>query len=257
MSHARPHPRRGTKIECRHEDDIDSAHHQVFNVGVKRTLWRALLRLRFVLWQHRRHDRLVLETSLGFPLVVLPRVFNPAIFRSTPVALAALAGEPIQPDHRVLDIGTGSGVLAVSAAQRSRRVVAVDVNPEAVRCARINATLNTVDDRIDVRPGDLFEAVADERFSLIVCNPPFYRGDAGTDFDQALVSPDFAERLAAGIDNHLDADGRALVVLSSEGDEAGFLASFQDAGLAVETALHRDLVSEIVTVHRLCRPDRR
>lgn len=222
---------------------------------MKRALWRAFLRLRFVLWQHRRHDRLVLETSLGFPLVVLPGVFNPTLFRTTRVALAALAGEPLRPEETVLDIGTGSGALAVAAGARQARVVAVDVNPEAVRCARINATLNSLDDRIDVRRGDLFEAVEGERFGLIVCNPPFYRGDAATDFESALFSPDFAERLAAGFERHLDDGGRALVVLSSEGDEAGFLTSFRAAGLGVETALRRDLVSEIVTAFLLSRKD--
>jgi len=220
---------------------------------VKRPLWRAFLRLRFLLWQHRRHDRLVLESSLGFPLVVLPGVFNPSLFRTTPVAIDALAAHPISPGETVLDLGTGSGALAIEAASRSTRVVAVDINPEAVRCARINALLNTLDNRIDVRLSDLFEAVAGERFDLIVCNPPFYRGDAGTEFERALYSPNFAERLANGLADHLREDGCALIVLSSTGDEEGFLSAFRRAWLTAERVMRRDLVSEVVSIYRLDR----
>jgi release factor glutamine methyltransferase len=169
------------------------------------------------------------------------------------VAIDALAAHPISPGETVLDLGTGSGALAIEAASRSTRVVAVDINPEAVRCARINALLNTLDNRIDVRLSDLFEAVAGERFDLIVCNPPFYRGDAGTEFERALLSPDFAERLTDGLVNHLNDGGRALVVVSSDGDEAGFLAAFRDAGLEVKNAFRKDLVSEVVTAYRLDR----
>jgi len=51
----------------------------------------------------------------------------------------------------VLDMGTGSGIQAVSAAARGVRVLACDVNPMAVRCSRINAIVNGVDARIESR----------------------------------------------------------------------------------------------------------
>ena len=110
---------------------------------MRRAIWRLLLRARFVLWQHRRHDRLVIERGLGLPLVVLPGVLNPALFRSSGVVLEALDGGAVPAGATVLDLGTGSGVLAVAAARSARSVVAVDINPAAVRCARINALLGT------------------------------------------------------------------------------------------------------------------
>ncbi len=58
----------------------------------------------------------------------------------------------------------------------ARRVVAVDINPAAVRCAQINALLNQLEQRIEVRRGDLFAPVAGERFDLVLFNPPFLRG---------------------------------------------------------------------------------
>jgi methylase of polypeptide subunit release factors len=73
---------------------------------------------------------------------------------------------------RALDLGTGSGLLAVALAPRVEAVVATDVNPAALRLAALNAELNEVDN-VETRPGSLFEPVAGERFELIVSNPPF------------------------------------------------------------------------------------
>jgi release factor glutamine methyltransferase len=60
--------------------------------------------------------------------------------------------------ERVLDMGTGSGLLAVVAAAKGGRVVAVDVNPYAVRCARNNAVLNNVRGNVAFLRSDLFAA---------------------------------------------------------------------------------------------------
>jgi release factor glutamine methyltransferase len=218
---------------------------------MRRALWRLLLRARFVLWQHRRHDRLVLERGLGLPLVVLPGVLNPALFRTSGVVLDALHGEAVPAGATVLDLGTGSGVLAVAAARTARSVVAVDINPAAVRCARVNALLNEVEDRVEVRHGDLFDPVAGERFDVVLCNPPFYRGEPRTPFEIALYSTNVAERFSGALSLHLTPLGFALVVLSSDGDLAGFEAAFRDAGLTFRTETERDLVSERVRLYRL------
>src|SRR5262249_25641001 len=72
---------------------------------------------------------------------------------------------------RPLDLGTGSGVQAVLAARHSEHVVAVDVNPRALRYADLNPRLNGV--QLDLRKGSWFEPVENETFDLIVSNPPF------------------------------------------------------------------------------------
>lgn len=72
---------------------------------------------------------------------------------------------------RVLDLGTGSGVLAILASKLgAREVVATDISDRAIRVAERNAEVNHVE--IDFRIGDLFEPVRDELFDLIICNPP-------------------------------------------------------------------------------------
>ena len=105
----------------------------------------------------------------------------------------------IAPGAAVLDMGTGSGVCALAAARHARRVVAVDVSPAAARCTRLNAVLNQLEERIDIRIGDLFEPVAGERFDLVLFNPPFLIGAPKDDRDAAWRSEDTARRFAAGL----------------------------------------------------------
>jgi SAM-dependent methyltransferase len=84
----------------------------------------------------------------------------------------ALARMMIPSSGRVLDLGTGCGVLALLAARHAEQVVGVDLNPRAVELARFNAALNGIGN-VDFRAGNLLDPVAGEAFDLIVCNPPF------------------------------------------------------------------------------------
>ena len=103
-------------------------------------------------------------------IITFPGVFQP---HSDSWLLAEqLREQTLPPRASVLDLCTGSGVLAVCAAMRGARdVTAVDVSRRAVWAARINARLNGT--RIRGVRGDLFEAVGDRRFDAIVSNPPY------------------------------------------------------------------------------------
>lgn len=70
--------------------------------------------------------------------------------------------------EKILDMGTGCGILAAIAAEKANRVVAVDVNPHAVNCAKKNADLNGVGVKVEVHQGNLFSSVKDtERFDSL------------------------------------------------------------------------------------------
>jgi SAM-dependent methyltransferase len=105
--------------------------------------------------------------------------------------------------RKTLDLGTGSGVQAMLAAQHCDEVYAVDINPRAVSTADFNCRWNGLRN-VGCRQGNLFEPVSAETFDLIVCNPPFvispgmrhrYRdsGDVGDRFalDLAQRAPSF------------------------------------------------------------------
>ena len=205
----------------------------------------------------RRLGRLTLETLDGVPLIVLPEVFNPVVFRTGTVLARTVASSPwAQPraeGARALDLGTGSGVGAVFAALRGYRVTAVDLNPEAVRCARLNALLNGLEDRIEARQGDLFAPVAGESFDLILFNPPFFRGAPRSRIDLAWRGTDVLERFAAGLPAALAPVGLALLLLSTDGDGPALLDALERGGFAIESAARRDFGNEVVTVHAVRR----
>jgi methylase of polypeptide subunit release factors len=81
-----------------------------------------------------------------------------------------------EPVSRALDVGTGCGVQALHLSRHAAEIVATDVNLRALEFARLTAALSLEEReaaRIDLRSGSLFEPVRDERFDLIVSNPPF------------------------------------------------------------------------------------
>ena len=73
---------------------------------------------------------------------------------------------------RVLEIGTGTGIIAIIAAKRARMVIATDINPYALECAVKNIIRNKAFN-VELREGDLFEPVANEKFDLILFNTPY------------------------------------------------------------------------------------
>jgi HemK-related putative methylase len=201
-----------------------------------------------------RYDDFRVERVHGAPFVVMPSVFNPKVPRTGEFLAAQLDSQLVGSETEVLDMGTGSGVCAVIAARHARRVVAVDINPEAVRCAGINALMNHLEHRIDVRHGDLFGPVPAERFDIILFNPPFLLGTPRDDRDRAWRSNDVAERFAAGVGTHLKPDGFALVLLSTFGDAPVFLEEFRKRGCAVRVLARRRFVNEALAVFRVAPP---
>lgn len=108
--------------------------------------------------------------------VLIPR---PETERLIEVALTLVAELGSDKPLRVLDIGTGSGAIAVSLATELPRaeIIATDVSRAALAIAQRNAALNGVADRIRFLPGDLFAALGRDTaaFDLIVANPPYIR----------------------------------------------------------------------------------
>jgi len=113
-----------------------------------------------------------------------------------------------------LDLCTGSGIQALLAAAHSERVVAVDINPRAARCARFNAGISGANN-VEVVVGDLFEPVgATERFDLITANPPFVPSpvDELRFRDGGRSGEAIQQRIVAGLPRYLAPGGIAQMV---------------------------------------------
>jgi D-alanine-D-alanine ligase len=82
----------------------------------------------------------------------------------------------VKPGEKVLDLGCGTGLLSIAAAKLgARRVVATDLNPQALEVTAHNSRVNGVEKQIEIRPGSWFEALDPgdgERFEVILATPP-------------------------------------------------------------------------------------
>ncbi|MER5896687.1 HemK2/MTQ2 family protein methyltransferase [Streptomyces sp. NPDC001876] len=168
-------------------------------------------------------------------LLTLPGVYAPQ--HDTRLLMAALEQEEIGPGAEVLDLGTGSGALALHAAQLGARVTAVDIAWRAVVTARLNALLHRR--RITVQRSDLLSALPGRSYDLVICNPPYVPSpigrlpghgsarawDAGNDGRAVL------DRVCAAAPAALRPGGRLLMVHSGLCDSDATLRRLADAGL--------------------------
>ncbi len=109
---------------------------------------------------------------------------------------------------KVLDLGTGTGVLALQAARHSEHVTGVDISERAIEYARFNKALNGVNN-VAFACGDSFEPVAGQRFSRIIANPPFFLSPAKefTHCDSPMELDGFSRKLVAEAPRYLEEGG--------------------------------------------------
>jgi release factor glutamine methyltransferase len=131
---------------------------------------------------------------------------------------------------RILDLGTGSGAIALSLASElpHAEITATDLSEPALQIAAENADHLHLRERIRFLAGDLFEPVASERFDVVVSNPPYVaRNDAASLPPELSHEPDMAlfagadgldviRRLVAAAGDHLSPGGWLLFELSPE-----------------------------------------
>jgi len=124
---------------------------------------------------------------------------------------------------RVLDMGTGCGILAILATGKASKVVAVDINPQAIACTKKNAELNGVKAKIETRLGNLFGAIeTDEKLDIILFNAPYLpvENDEGKSWiEKAWAGGKTGRKLIdqyiGKAPKHLAENGRILLVQSS------------------------------------------
>ncbi len=156
-------------------------------------------------------------------------------------------------EYRVLDLGTGSGAIALAlASERPKaQVVATDISSSALQIARRNAEQLRLYERVELREGELFDPVRGESFDLVVSNPPYVERSR-----QEQLPPELAHEpaaalfggndgfavlrpLVAGVGELLVPGGWAVVEIG-EGQDQVVAQWFRDAGLEA-IGIHHDL----------------
>lgn len=114
------------------------------------------------------------------------RTVFPLFMRSTRLLIKVLEGIRLR-GKKILDMGTGLGILAIFCAKRNAsEVYGSDINREAIKMAKINAKINHVE--IEFRHGDLFAPFGGEQFELILFNPPFFPKSPKNDRERSIFA---------------------------------------------------------------------
>ena len=147
---------------------------------------------------------------------------DPEVYPPSEDSILLTESLDIRIGEKVLEIGTGSGIVSIQCALNGADVVCGDINPRAVALARRNAAANGVD--IDVRETDVYSNI-EGRFDTIVFNLPYLPVEDEGELAKAWSGgPDGLgplPRLLEGAPEHLLPDGRVVVVVSSLMNRAG------------------------------------
>lgn len=162
-----------------------------------------------------------------------------------------LVAEATLPSNALaFDIGTGTGVLSALLAQRGvKRIIATDMDPRALACARDNMTRLGLNERVTVREADLFPA---GRAPLVVCNPPWLPGRPSSSLEHAVYDPDSAmlRGFLKGLPDHLEARGEGWLLLSDFAEHLGLRSREQLLGWIADAGLLVAGRDDIKPVHR-------
>ena len=150
---------------------------------------------------------------------------------------------------RVLDIGTGCGILGILAAEKARWVMAADVNPYAVRCAKENAVLNNVRGKMAFAQGDLFTWLSRKAtFDVILFNAPYLpvsEGEADSWLGRAwaggATGRQVIDRFIKKAPCHLKRAGHVLLMQSTLANVDQTLRRFAECHLNAEVMAEREL----------------
>ncbi|NJE00522.1 HemK2/MTQ2 family protein methyltransferase [Thermococcus sp. JdF3] len=164
----------------------------------------------------------------GIELKLHPQVYEPA--EDTFLLAENLA---VREGDRALDVGTGTGLIALLMARKARFVLGVDINPLAVELAGENARINGIKN-VEFRVSDLFERV-DGKFDVITFNAPYLPGEPEEPIDLALVGGEggreVLDRFIREVPGHLKPGGTVQIVQSSITGVEETLRRLEEVGL--------------------------
>jgi release factor glutamine methyltransferase len=159
--------------------------------------------------------------------------------RDTSLLAAMMRRSGYAAGRDVLDVGTGTGALAIAAAREgASSVTAVDLSTRAVAATWLNSRLHRAG--VTVHRGDLFAPVAGRRFGLVVANPPYVPSETALlprhrrarSWDGGIDGRAVIDRICADVEQVLAPDGDVLLVHSAVCHPDRTVARLQEAGLA-------------------------
>lgn len=187
-------------------------------------------------------------------LIVLPEVFPPAKCLTTKILVEQLELLGLKAGQRALDMGTGSGAAAVTLAKMGLTVDAVDINPFAVRCAKLNALMHGVEKNISVFHGNLFEPLASGQYDIIVFNPPYLDGIPSRWYEHAFYGGNdgqVLDQFLTGAATRLKPTGMIILSYSTVANTDRLNRQVKASAFKAREIHRQDFIAEIITHHAL------
>ncbi|MBC7536739.1 MAG: methyltransferase [Ferruginibacter sp.] len=155
----------------------------------------------------------------GIKIEIPPEVFHPGFFFSTKLLLQFVERMDLH-EKKLLELGCGSGLISIMAAQKDAVVTATDINSIAVEFLKKNSSYNKVS--LKIIRSDLFQEIPPQLFDIIVINPPYYKKQPVTEKDHAWFcgeNGEYFSRMFGTISNFIHTDTMILMVLSDGCDK--------------------------------------
>ncbi|MBX9586956.1 MAG: 50S ribosomal protein L11 methyltransferase [Gammaproteobacteria bacterium] len=169
--------------------------------------------------------------AFGIPIQVDDTVYPPETDEITLLYLEDKGTSMLRSGVRVLDFGTGTGILAIFAAKHGAQVTAIDINPKAVQCTQHNCNVNGVADQVQVLLSDGFSNISpDSKFDIILASIPWESSEANNNMEIAFYDPQFKARtnlFETGY-HHLHPDGCILISYSRRVEKINPMKTFSD-----------------------------
>ena len=161
----------------------------------------------------------------------------------------------IKPGQSVLEIGTGSGIVAMYASRLTDKVTATDINFDACELARKNFEENGIEN-IEILFGNMFEPVKNRKFDVILFNTPYLPTEDGEviesnlnyAFDGGLDGRKVIDLFLNEVGNHLNDGGIVQMIQSSLSGNDATLDRFDEMGFIAEIAASEHFFFEDITL---------
>lgn len=194
-----------------------------------------------------------------YSLKVLAGVFHPGLFFSTSFLFQYLNGLSVK-DKLCLEVGCGSGLLSLQLAGKGAQVTAIDINPLAVKNTLYNLEQNQVliHQPMRVIQSDLFDALKNEKFDLVVINPPYYFAEPQNLTEHAWYcgsEGQYFVRLFEELSSHLRPEAEVIMSLSDKCDITRIESLALQQNLKLQEIIRKSYWGELNFIFRVIGPE--
>ncbi|KXB06699.1 hypothetical protein AKJ51_03085 [candidate division MSBL1 archaeon SCGC-AAA382A20] len=148
---------------------------------------------------------------------------HPKVYKPAEDSFLLLNNLDIKKGEKALELGTGCGIISIVGAKSEAEFIATDISSKALSCAKENAKNHQVEEKIEFRKGNLFQPIGNERFDLIIFNPPYLPVSGDETLDNNLDAAwnggrngrKFIDKFLNQIQNYLKSKWRFFFVQSS------------------------------------------